>query len=137
MGLQITTGYLQQGVFPDQSFDVVTLWDVLEHCAKPQVILNDIYRILRPGGALVIQVPNAWGLAPRILREQCNMFTGFSHINLYGPESLKRACEKEEYRRIKLQSVVSEISVINNYLNFIKLAKKIKFLIIFFPFFQY
>jgi SAM-dependent methyltransferase len=37
---------------------VVTMWDVLEHVASPQAYLREIHRILRPGGCLVIKVPD-------------------------------------------------------------------------------
>ena len=43
--------------FSDNSFNVVTMLAVLEHIKNPQKILNEIYRILKPGGILIITVP--------------------------------------------------------------------------------
>lgn len=43
---------------PDASFDVVTLWHVLEHLAEPRATLAQVVRLLRPGGLLVVEVPN-------------------------------------------------------------------------------
>ena len=40
--------------------DTVVSLMVLEHLSEPQVMLNEAYRILKPGGALVIQVPWQW-----------------------------------------------------------------------------
>jgi SAM-dependent methyltransferase len=42
---------------PDR-FDVITLWHVLEHLPEPEKRLADFYRALRPGGLLLIAVPN-------------------------------------------------------------------------------
>ena len=44
--------------FKNESFDVVTMLAVLEHLAKPVEIANEIWRVLAPGGRLVITVPS-------------------------------------------------------------------------------
>lgn len=44
--------------FPDDYFDVITCNDVLEHLAQPQVALERLKRVLRPGGVFVISIPN-------------------------------------------------------------------------------
>jgi len=116
--LDVVQGYFQKGMFENGSYDVVVLWDVLEHCEEPGEILQDSLDVLRPGGAFFLQVPNAMGLAPRIMRQDCNMFTGFGHINLFGPDTLRQVLEKNGFENVIMQTVISEISVINNYLNF-------------------
>lgn len=42
-----------------RSFDVVTIYDVLEHLAEPAKSLADIVKLIRPGGHLIVTVPNA------------------------------------------------------------------------------
>jgi len=49
---------------PDSSFDSVVILEVLEHVREPWSLLREISRVLRPGGALVISVPNA--ASPRV-----------------------------------------------------------------------
>ncbi len=60
---------LDQGVdlnqplpFGDQSFDTIILSDVLEHIARPQSLLAEINRVLRPGGRLIAGVPYMYHL---------------------------------------------------------------------------
>jgi SAM-dependent methyltransferase/UDP-N-acetylglucosamine transferase subunit ALG13 len=43
--------------FDDESFDSVSLLDVLEHCPDERELLREVFRIVRPGGALVVSVP--------------------------------------------------------------------------------
>ena len=43
--------------FEDQSFDTIILSDVIEHIAEPNALFSEIYRILRPGGHIIIGVP--------------------------------------------------------------------------------
>jgi len=57
-GLDVFTGTLEQANYPNDCFDVVTLWDVLEHMHDPASSLCEIYRILKPGGCLILRVPN-------------------------------------------------------------------------------
>jgi len=58
LGLDVFTGTLEQAAFPAASFDAVTLWDVLEHLHDPLASLQEITRILKPGGALIFRVPH-------------------------------------------------------------------------------
>ncbi|HYP48605.1 MAG TPA: methyltransferase domain-containing protein, partial [Thermoleophilaceae bacterium] len=43
--------------FGDGSFDCVVCTEVLEHCRRPQVVLGEIFRVLRPGGRLFLSTP--------------------------------------------------------------------------------
>ncbi|MEK6302536.1 MAG: class I SAM-dependent methyltransferase [Acidobacteriota bacterium] len=55
----VFTGTLIEAAFPDSSFDVVTLWSALEHTNEPRANLIEARRILKPGGTLLVQLPNA------------------------------------------------------------------------------
>ena len=46
--------------FDNNSFDVVTMIAVLEHLEHPIEIMNEISRVLKPNGALIITVPSVW-----------------------------------------------------------------------------
>ena len=47
--------------FPDGHFQLVVLWHVLEHLPDPRATLEEIHRILQPGGWLSVAVPNFGG----------------------------------------------------------------------------
>ncbi len=59
---QVSTTPLVDGVIPlaDGCADVVTSFTVLEHVPAEQAALSEMRRVLRPGGRLVISVPNRW-----------------------------------------------------------------------------
>ena len=46
-------------------FDAVTLWYVLEHFMRPQEVLREIHRILKPGGVLAFSTPSFSGISSR------------------------------------------------------------------------
>lgn len=58
LGLDIFQGTLAGAALPAAAFDVVTLFEVLEHLRDPGSALAEARRLLRPGGLLAIQVPN-------------------------------------------------------------------------------
>ena len=57
--------------YPSASFDLVVYTEMLEHCLKPQDVLDECIRILRPGGCLVLSGPNYFNPAGivKIIRE--------------------------------------------------------------------
>jgi 2-polyprenyl-3-methyl-5-hydroxy-6-metoxy-1,4-benzoquinol methylase len=64
-GLEVVTGSLADHPFPPGSFDLVTLWDVIEHLRDPVAALERAHELLRPGGVLAMSTPNIDGLFPR------------------------------------------------------------------------
>jgi 2-polyprenyl-3-methyl-5-hydroxy-6-metoxy-1,4-benzoquinol methylase len=64
-GLNVKTGELTEDTYAPHSFDVVTMWDVIEHVPDPRRTLQLISRIVAPGGLLVLKTPDADGLFPR------------------------------------------------------------------------
>ncbi|HEX8237455.1 MAG TPA: methyltransferase domain-containing protein [Abditibacteriaceae bacterium] len=55
--LSMLRGDAQRLPFGDNSFDVATMLDVLEHLSDDCLALSEVRRVLRPGGALVMSVP--------------------------------------------------------------------------------
>ena len=45
-------------ILPDQKFDIITLWHVLEHVANPLQTLEELTALLKPQGQLIVAVPN-------------------------------------------------------------------------------
>ena len=57
--LDARVGSLESARFDDNTFDVVYLGDVIEHVPSPRAVCQEIHRILRPGGLVVMRTPNA------------------------------------------------------------------------------
>jgi len=53
-GLRATQGTLETASLPEATFDVVTMWDVIEHVTDPLRTLQQTYRLLKPGGLAVV-----------------------------------------------------------------------------------
>ena len=69
LGLQIQNTVLEDAELAPESFDLVTMWNVLEHLSDPQESLRRVGEALRPDGLLVFAIPNLDSL-DRILFKQ-------------------------------------------------------------------
>jgi SAM-dependent methyltransferase len=59
--------------FIDETFDAVLCTQVLEHISNPEMVVNEIYRVLKPQGIGFISVPFAWEIHQ--YPEDCHRFT--------------------------------------------------------------
>ena len=87
--LDVYCGTLDQAHYADGQFDVVTLWDVLEHIPEPHTMLAEIHRILSSSGLLVIQSPNMDSLMADIGKENWNWWLVPDHIYHFTPATLR------------------------------------------------
>ncbi|NBK99521.1 MAG: methyltransferase domain-containing protein, partial [Erysipelotrichia bacterium] len=46
--------------YPDSSFDTIVSFETLEHVEQPKELLKEFYRVLTPGGRIIVSVPNDW-----------------------------------------------------------------------------
>jgi len=65
-GLDVSAGTLDDVALPERHFDVVTMWDVIEHLRDPRGAMSIVHRILKDDGLVVFLTPNIGGLFPRV-----------------------------------------------------------------------
>ncbi len=89
-GLAVMTGDVAQAAYPDDYFDVITLWDVFEHLHDPKQNLVEIARILKPSGHLFISVPNLNSLDAWLFQQYWIGYDTPRHLYIYNAETLRR-----------------------------------------------
>jgi len=67
-GCEIFCGKLEDAPFEAGSFDVITMWDLLEHLPDPLLGLERARRLLKPSGLLLVNTPNENSLLRRVAR---------------------------------------------------------------------
>ena len=98
-GLDVEAKPFEEAKFPGDHFDVVTLWQVLEHVPYPLSMLREVYRILKPGGLVVISTPDFGSLLARILRRRWWNVRRL-HINQFVVKTLKSILENAGFRDV-------------------------------------
>ncbi len=88
--LEVTTGTLEEAKFQDGQFDVVTLWDVLEHLHDPAGSLREIHRILKPDGMIVFRVPNGGSLDASLFGAFWAGLEPPRHLYVFDPKTLTK-----------------------------------------------
>ena len=114
---EVYTELLENITF-NKKFDLITMWDVFEHLKDGEFYLKHMKSLLNKKGVVFLQIPSSDSLATKILREKCNMFDGLEHVNLYGLETITKLANKCGLKVLSTKTVISEVGVINNYLNY-------------------
>lgn len=107
-GVKARASSVQNIGYPAHAFDVVTLVEVIEHLYNPRETIQELHRILRPGGLLYISTPNEDSLYQTVgnlyyrlrRRDWCvnlcptwNLF----HVHGFSPNSLRFLLEQENF----------------------------------------
>jgi SAM-dependent methyltransferase len=87
-GLPVRQGEIGGNAWRGSCFDFVTMFHVLEHLPDPRLALRAASELLRPGGALIIQVPNIASVQARLLGRYWYGFDVPRHVINFTPESL-------------------------------------------------
>ena len=87
--LTLIEGDLFSDKLPEDSFDVITFWHVLEHLPQPRAVLERTYKLLRPGGWLFISLPNFDSLQARLFQSHWYAFDDVPrHLYHFAPRPL-------------------------------------------------
>ncbi|MGQ0720850.1 MAG: class I SAM-dependent methyltransferase [Candidatus Eiseniibacteriota bacterium] len=95
-------GRIEPGTLPEGRFDVVTLWDVLEHLREPDPLLRALRAALKPDGRLYLHTPNVDVQVPkakikRLLRGMkagVHYLEARDHLHLYSPRTVRMLLER-------------------------------------------
>jgi SAM-dependent methyltransferase len=104
LGLELHTGLLEDLGLPAASVDVACAWHVVEHIPRPRQALAEVHRLLRPGGHLFVEVPNA---ASTVARRQGVSWSPLDlpyHVGHHSPRSLRTLLEGSGFEPVVLES---------------------------------
>jgi 2-polyprenyl-3-methyl-5-hydroxy-6-metoxy-1,4-benzoquinol methylase len=122
-GLSMIEGSLDDAVIEEQSFDVVTMWDVIEHVTDPLGQLTKVRRLLKPGGLAVIHTMDLDSLFARLMGGRWPWLMEM-HIFYFTPKTLGRMAEaagltvvkaRAEGRYLRLGYVATRVGGLNRF----------------------
>ncbi len=106
------TNTIETAELTDLPFDVITLWDVLEHVDHPRDVLGRLTQWLAPGGHLYLNLPNIDSLIARGMRTHWPMLLR-EHLWYFSPQTITRLLQDYGYRVIRIRSNRVRFSIAN------------------------
>jgi len=98
--------------------DVVSVLSVLEHVNRPREFLRHVSRLLKPGGATYLIVPNVESLATRVLHERAATFDGRNHLLYFSPRTLRDLLEREGFDVVTTRTRVASLDPVLEWLTY-------------------
>jgi len=111
-------------VSEDKKYDIVTLWDVLEHIDAGDKIIEKASRIMKSGGFIFLQVPQIDSFFAKLLNGAW-WAMGLDHVNYFSKKTIKQLLSKYGFRTKKIKSSI-ELKNIYNYVIMPKLKRRKK-----------
>lgn len=99
-GLDVRLGTLDTIAFEPSSFNVITLWDVLEHVPDPAQTLKQIHALLKPGGLLVMNLPDAGSWFAHAAGRFWPLIVPPEHVCLFNLNNLERLLSRHQFSLI-------------------------------------
>lgn len=115
-GFDVSHGTLADAKYPDGAFDVVTLVEVLEHLIEPLALVEEVKRVLRPGGLLWATTPHGRGISARLLGPQWSVVSPPEHIQLFSRNGMRALLRRAGFREVRLATHgVNPYEIVNHY----------------------
>lgn len=124
-GVTIHTGSLEDLAEPPSSFDVVSLWDVIEHTPDPMRVLARVHELVRPGGLLIVNYPDIGSWLARAMGRRWP-FLSSVHLYYFTRETIRAALDRAgfdtieirpHFQRLELEYLMRRAAVINGRLS--------------------
>jgi len=101
LGLIVHRGPLERISFPENHFDVITGFYVIEHLSNPMAFLRECHRILKAGGFLLLRYPHTTPIKNllRLFGMENRLYDLPAHLSDFSPETIQRCLKRAGFRR--------------------------------------
>lgn len=110
-GLSIVTGNFETYDVPENQFDAVTFWDVLEHFGRPDVAIRQARKTLKAGGILALNTPDSESFLAKVFRRRWHALVPPNHLHIFGRKNLSRFLAKNGFEVIETVRVGKKFSL--------------------------
>lgn len=100
-------------ILPDKSIDCITLWHVLEHIQDPNKYFREIKRLLKPGGIVIVALPNINSFDAEYYREHWAALDVPRHLWHFNPSTFKIFAEKNGFRTAEIYNLPLDVFYIS------------------------
>lgn len=102
LGYRVYAGLLETAPPPEELFDLIVGWMVLEHLYDPISSLQKLRKWAKPGAWLVLSIPNAGSLEFRLFKDKWYALQVPTHLYHFTPTTLKKIMRASEWSLVKV-----------------------------------
>ena len=103
-GISMHKGVLNPENYEEESFDIITSFEVIEHINNPIPELKNFYKLLRKGGLVYLTTPNFNSLLRYRLKSEYNVICYPEHLSYYTPKTLKKVFLNTGFQKKKIET---------------------------------
>jgi SAM-dependent methyltransferase len=104
-GVDVRAGFVEDAELEPASVDAVCAWHVLEHIPDPLAVLRELHTVLKPGGILALEVPNAGSVEAERLGAAWPHWDPAHHVGHYTPVALRTLIERAGYEVLHVETL--------------------------------
>jgi 2-polyprenyl-3-methyl-5-hydroxy-6-metoxy-1,4-benzoquinol methylase len=90
----------------DESFEIITMWHVLEHVPFLNERIKDLKRLVKPNGIIIIAVPNCDSLDAKIYKENWAAYDVPRHLYHFTPQTLEHVFKNHELKLFNILPMI-------------------------------
>lgn len=109
-GLKIQQGTVFEQKYKKESFDLVTLWDVIEHTPDPASVIRECNRVLKNKGLLVVNYPDIGSWIARLMGRRWLFLTSV-HLYYFTRQSMQKLLEQEGFEIMQMRPHFQELEL--------------------------
>ena len=106
-GIEVTSNPIEQ-LSKDACFDVIVMFNVLEHIGEPMPLLQECARRLTPGGKVIMSMHNLASWQARFAKEHWFHLDPPRHLIHFTPETLRRSLERAGLKLVEVNYISVE-----------------------------
>ncbi|MFT5858101.1 MAG: 2-polyprenyl-3-methyl-5-hydroxy-6-metoxy-1,4-benzoquinol methylase [Flavobacteriaceae bacterium] len=103
-GIDMYRGSMNDEAFIPEMFDVITSFEVIEHIYKLNQELQNLNRLLRPGGIMYVTTPNFNAILRYRLGEKYDVINYPEHLLYFTRKTLQSAMEKNGFKKLSIRT---------------------------------
>ena len=98
---QVLTGGIDSAGLPEASFDYCVFADVLEHVRDPAAFMDQVWRVLKPGGIVFVATPSLDSPSARLMKENWMEFK-LEHLSYFSSHTLDQLLHRHHFADVQV-----------------------------------